>query len=232
MANINRVAEVGALLGEPARAAILISLMDGRALTATELAKAAGVTPQTASSHLSRLTTAGLLAVERQGRRRYHRLAAPEIAEMLEGVMRLAEADAPEPKAVFVGPRDAALRRARTCYDHFAGRLGVAIAQSLAAKGAIEFDDGVGLVTPKGQEFLGGLGIDLDGQSKSSGRPICRPCLDWSERRHHVAGRLGRALRDHFFEQGYVRRIAETRAVDITPKGRAALETTFGVRDL
>lgn len=230
MARGDRRSEIEALLDDPARAAILISLMDGRALTATELAKAARVTPETAGRHLTLLTTAGLLASELQRRRPYFRLAAPEFADMLEGVLRHVAADAPKP--IFVGPRDPALRRARTCYDHFAGRLGVAISRSLTTKGAIELDDGVGVVTPLGQDFLCGLGISLDASEKPSGQPICRPCLDWSERRHHVAGRLGRALRDHFFDQGYVRRITETRAIDVTPKGQAALESIFGVRVL
>lgn len=229
MVSTNRIAEIGALIGDPARAAFLMALMDGQALTASELARAAGVTPQTASSHLARLTAANLLAVETQDRHRYHRLANADIATMLEGLMQIAAANLPVPRKVVVGPRDAALRRARTCYDHFAGRLGVAIAEALAAQGAIAFDDDAGVITKRGLAFLAGHGIALD--AAGSRRPLCRPCLDWSERRPHVAGRLGKAICGHFMDAGLVRRIKDTRAVEVTPKGRQALREVFGISD-
>ena len=233
MVNTNQIAEIGALVGEPARASILGALMDGRALTAAELADIAGVTPQTASSHLSRLTAARLLAVEKQGRHRYHRLATPAIARMLEGMMEIAAGDAAERgRKLVVGPRDAALRRARSCYDHFAGRLGVAITDGLIAQGIIEFGEDAGLVTEQGLEALQRIGIDLAGaaarRSRSS-RPLCRPCFDWSERRSHVAGRLGAAISAHCLEKGFVRRIGRSRALDITPRGKTALRDMFGV---
>ena len=240
MVNTNRIAEVGMLVGDPARAAMLGALMDGRALTATELAGIAGITPQTASSHLSRLTSAHLLKVERQGRHRYHRLAAPEIARMLEGIMQIASTTADRPgRKLVTGPRDAAMRAARTCYDHFAGNLGVAITDGLVERNIIEFDDEAGLVTEKGIEKLRRAGIDLSGGGRNGGaksarstRPMCRPCLDWSERRPHVAGKLGAAICAHFFAKGYVRRIKGTRALDITPPGRKALRDMFGVTEL
>lgn len=236
MVNTNQIAEIGSLVGEPARAAILGTLLDGRALTAGELAYVAGITPQTASSHLARLTAAGLLAVEKQGRHRYHRLATAAIARMLEGIMQIASGRAAEAgRRLVVGPRDAALRRARTCYDHFAGRLGVAITDGLIAQGVIEFGEEAGLVTERGLERLARIGIALDGadakRSRSS-RPLCRPCLDWSERRSHLAGKLGAAIASHYFERGYVRRIRESRALDVTPRGLKALRDMFGIAEL
>src|SRR5262249_54395082 len=150
-----------ALVGEPARAAMLGVLLDGRALTAAELANAAGVTPQTASSHLARLTAAGLLAVEAQGRHRYHRLAHAEVARLLEGIMQVAAAIRPAP---VVGPRDQALRTARTCYDHIAGRLGVALADALAEAGHVELSRDGGIVTESGIAELAGLGIEIEAE--------------------------------------------------------------------
>src|SRR5262245_29210877 len=143
-------AEIAALAGDPARAAMLNTLMDGRALTASELAETAGVTPQTASGHLSRLTTAGLLTLEKQGRHRYHRLATPAIAQMIEGIMQVASALNPPKRKLVVGPRDAALRTARTCYDHLAGRWAVAVADALVDGGHVELAGDGGVVTTKG----------------------------------------------------------------------------------
>ena len=231
--NTNRIAEIATLVGEPARAAMLSELMDGRALTAKELAQAATITPQTASSHLSRLVSAGLLNVSKQGRHRYHRLSGPEVARMLEGIMQIASLNEPRKRhALVVGPRDAAMRAARTCYDHLAGRLGVAISDRLIALGAIEFEDDAGLVTDKGFALLGRIGIDLpSGHARTlpASRPLCRPCLDWSERRPHVAGKLGAAICTHGFEKGWIRRRKDTRAVELTPRGQAALRDVLGI---
>lgn len=231
MVSTNQIAEIGLLVGEPARAAILGALMDGRALTATELSRVAGVTPQTASSHLARLTAAELVTVQKQGRHRYHRLARPEVARMLEGMMQIAATNGSTPKRrVVTGPRDAAMQRARTCYDHFAGRLGVAISDQLIATGAVELDSESGLLTAKGTALLDGYGIEISGTRKSS-RPVCRPCLDWSERRPHIAGKLGAAICSHYFDKGYVRRRNGTRALEITPPGQRALRDMFAVSD-
>jgi hypothetical protein len=209
--------------------------MDGRALTATELASTAGVTPQTTSSHLSRLTSVGLLAVEKQGRHRYHRLASKDVARMLEGIMRVAAGLARPSRPVSVGPRDGALRAARTCYDHLAGRLGVAIADALTERGHVELNSDGGFVTAKGLALFRGLGIDPGdpnrGGEKPSRRVLCRPCLDWSERRPHLAGTLGAALCAHCLDHGWIRRASGTRAVDITPQGRRMFREKFGVRD-
>lgn len=231
--NTRQLAEIGLLLGEPARAAMLVALMDGRAMTATELATVGGVTPQTASAHLGRLVDARFLAVERQGRHRYHRLASQAVAHLLETFMQVsATAVHPPGRTPLLGPRDAKLRRARTCYDHLAGRLGVAIADSLLGRGAIEFHDGAGLVTPRGRDLLGRVGIMLPPLQSRASRPLCRPCMDWSERRSHIAGKLGAAICTHFLEQGLVRRIQDSRALEITGKGRTALRKLFDVTTL
>jgi len=234
MATTYQIAEIASHLAEPARVAMLAALMDGRALTATELASVAAITPQTASTHLARLTLAHLLRVERQGRHHYHRLATPEVARMLEGVMQLASARESSGHApLIVGPRDEALRTARTCYDHIAGRLGVAIADGLVKTGAVEFDDDAGLVTERGVAFLRRAGIDVfaPGVPKSARRPrsFCRPCLDWSERRFHIAGKLGAAICRHALEQRWVRRVEDTRALEVTAGGRAALREAFAI---
>ena len=227
-------AATAALIGEPARAARLAALMDGRALTATELAGAAGVTAQTASGHLGQLTGAGLLAVAKQGRHRYHRLASPEVARMLEGIMAVA-VGAPGPARPVTGPRDRALRRARTCYDHLAGEVAVAMADRMAERGQIELSADGAALTEAGTAFLHDLGVVLEAPARMregarEGRVFCRPCLDWSERRPHLAGRVGAALCRRCLEQGWLRRIEGSRAVEVTPAGRLALRREFGVR--
>ncbi|MCR9070815.1 MAG: ArsR family transcriptional regulator [Alphaproteobacteria bacterium] len=232
MVNTNRIAEIGLLIGEPARAAMLDALMDGRALTAGELAGVAGITPQTASGHLARLSDANLLAVERQGRHRYHRLASAEVADLIESVARIAAVTLPQTRRPVTGPRDAQMRLARTCYDHLAGGLGVAVTDALVAKGVIAFDDGAGIVAPDGLDRLAALGIAVDDAARRTTRPLCRPCLDWSERRPHLAGRLGAAVCRHFLERHWVTRIADSRALFITPKGRQALRAEFGIAEI
>lgn len=217
------LAETAAAIGDPARAAMLAALLDGRALTAGELASAAGVTPQTASGHLARLAEAGLLAVARQGRHRYHRLASPAVARLLEDLALIA---AP-PRRVATGPRDAQMRLARTCYDHLAGRLAVALADALVARGAIEISPEAAALTEGGSAFLGRLGIAPD---PTPGRRLfCRPCLDWSERRPHLAGALGAALCAHCFDRGWVRRREGGRALLVTPEGWRGLSESFGL---
>jgi DNA-binding transcriptional ArsR family regulator len=216
------LAETAALIGDPARAAMLAALLDGRALTAGELAGIAGVTPQTASGHLSRLATAGLLAVARQGRHRYHRLASPAVARVLENLSLLAAA----PKRLATGPRDAQMRLARTCYDHLAGRLAVALADALVERGEIELTPEAGAVTERGEALLARLGI---APVPRRGRLLCRPCLDWSERRPHLAGVLGAALCARCFELGWIRRREGGRTIEITPPGWRGLFDVLGV---
>src|SRR6516225_9359508 len=226
--------EVAALAGDPARAGMLHALMDGRALTASELARGAGITPQTASGHLARLVTAGLLSVERQGRHHYHRLASPAVAQMVEGIMQVASGLGAKRPPLVVGPRDAALRAARTCYDHLAGRLGVALTDALVAGGQVELSADAGLVTDGGLILLRRIGIDIDAlmadRGKRSARVLCRPCLDWSERRPHLAGAVGAALCARSLAEGWIRRTDGTRAVTLTPKGERIFRERLGVR--
>lgn len=232
--NTNRIAHVAALVGEPARTAMLMALMDGRALTARELADAAHITPATASRHLGLLVEASLLQVERQGRHRYHRLASAEVARVLEGLMQLAAppAQSPAPRPMVVGPRDAALRTARTCYDHLAGRLGVAITGHLLDTGAVVFDaeSAAGDVTDQAVVALARLGMapDVLAATAPGRRPYCRPCLDWSERRMHLAGRLGALICHHCLDSGWLLRCAGTRALDMTPRGAVVLRDWLG----
>ena len=186
--NITRIA---ALLGDNARAAVLSALMADRALTATELADIAGVTKQTISSHLGKLLDAGLLSVEQQGRHRYFRLAGREIAQLLESMMGLAlRAGPPLPRT---GPRDQALRRARVCYDHLAGELGVLAYEGLLRRKLLQQLEAGPALTDIGRQWFHQIGIDPDALALQR-RSYCRACLDWSERRHHLAGALGAAL--------------------------------------
>lgn len=228
MATNAAFAEIATLAGDPARAVMLHALMDGRALTASELAGAACITPQTASGHLSKLAAGGLLVVEKQGRHRYHRLASPMVARMLESIMQVA-ADA-RPRAIVTGPRDKALRAARTCYDHLAGHLGVALADAMIANRQIELTADAGIVTANGATLFEGLGIALDTRKpERSKRILCRPCLDWSERRPHIGGALGAALCAHCLTAGWIRRVDGSRAVSVTTKGRQKFREYFGV---
>ena len=230
MSTIAAFAETAALAGDPARANMLMALMDGRALTASELARAAGVTPQTASGHLGRLVAAGLLAVHCQGRHHYHRLASAAVAQMvediMEGAIRNGEA-ADSRRAVVPGPRDSAIRAARTCYNHLAGRLGVALADALSERGHVELSPEGGAVTGKGKRFLGEFGIDF-GAGKD-GAVFCRPCLDWSERRLHIGGTFGKALADRCFALRWIERKSDSRAVAVTRTGERGFRDTFGI---
>ncbi len=228
--NTNQVARIAALVGEPARTAMLVALMDGRALTANELAAAGHVTAATASRHLALMVEGGLLRVERQGRHRYHRLASPEVARLLEGIMQLA-AQSAAPR-IATGPRDAGLRLARTCYDHLAGRVAVAIADRLVEAGAVVIQDDTASVTPLADATLTHLGLapaTLHGGQGARGRPACRPCLDWGERRMHLAGRLGALLCTHCLQAGWLLRKPGTRALALTPAGATALRDWLGV---
>jgi len=232
MASNARFAEVASLAGDPARAAMLHALMDGRALTASELARVASVTPQTASGHLARMVTAGLLSVEKQGRHHYHRLATPAVAHMIESMMQVASTMELMRPAPATGPRDAAMRAARTCYDHLAGRLGVALTDALVRGGHVELSRDAGLVTDAGIALFAQIGIDAATLAPARGRTnrvLCRPCLDWSERRPHLAGAVGAALCARSLEAGWIRRITGTRAVAVTPLGWRVFRDAIGV---
>lgn len=222
-----QLAEVAALVGDPARAHILAALLDGRALTAGELACAASVSPQTASGHLAKLAEGRLVEVARQGRHRYYRLAGAAVAQMLENIMAVA-ADGP-PRYRPASKVDAAMRTARTCYDHLAGRLGVGLADALTARGHVVLGEDGGEVTEAGAAFLAELGVVLAGPKRTR-RPLCRACLDWTERRPHLAGRIGAALAARCFDLGWIERRRDSRALTITRAGEQGFVERFGLR--
>jgi DNA-binding transcriptional ArsR family regulator len=226
MSSPAEIAAAAALVGDPTRAAMLWALMDGRALSAGELASAAGVTPQTASGHLAQLAEAGFIAVAPMGRRRYHRLASPAVAHLIESLTAFTTPER-RPRLV-VGPREAALRRLRTCYDHLAGEVAVGIADRMQTRGQLELSHDGAALTPDGEAFVRSLGLDLDA-SRAARRVFCRPCLDWSERRLHLAGAVGAALCTLSLERGWFRRAASGRALEITPRGVSALHESFDV---
>lgn len=217
--------KVAALVGDRARAEMLSVLLSGRALTAKELAYAAKVTPQTTSEHLSKLVKGGILMVTTQGRFRYFRIASPAVGQMLESIMTVAVAGS---KRVPAFP-DRTLAAARICYDHLAGELGVAIADSLIRSGYLILGPEGGEVTEIGEEFLANLGLDV-AESRRRRRAFCRPCLDWSERRFHIAGSIGAMLAQFCFRMKWVKRIEDSRALLVTPAGVEGLRETLGVR--
>lgn len=210
------IATIGALIGDPARANMLAALMSGRALTATELAAEAGVTAQTASAHLAKLIDGGLLSQRKQGRHRYHALANEEVGAVLEGLMGLAARQGR--LRARPGPRDPAMRRARVCYDHLAGEMGVWMFDALRAAGRLTGDAENVVLTPQGREFLDGFGIEV-AALEAQRRPLCRACLDWSMRRTHLAGSLGAALLSQVYERKWARRLDGARVVAFTPLG-------------
>lgn len=220
------IAELAGLVGDPARATILTALLDGRALSATELAHAARITPQTASTHLAKLTEAGLLAAVRNGRHRYFRLASPKVVEMLEGIVAVALENRPRYRPLSRQARE--LNEARICYDHLAGRLSVALTDFLTAREYILISDDAAEITPAGARFLAEFGIDLAALS-SSRRPFCRLCLDWTERRPHIAGALGTALMKRCFDLGWTERMEHSPAVIVTVSGKRGFLETFGI---
>jgi DNA-binding transcriptional ArsR family regulator len=212
------IARIAALVGEPARAQMLLVLLSGQAMTATELSQAAAVTKQTASTHLSRMVDAGLLCVEHQGRHRYFRLANADVAQLLEHLLGMAgRIDASVPRA---GPREHSLRKARVCYDHLAGEMGVRMLDSLLAHGLVQRHDGALRIGTNGYRHFEQLGIDISALS-SRRRPPCRACLDWSMRRHHLAGSLGAVLLVDLLERGWARRARQSRAIHFTIEGEA-----------
>lgn len=215
------VAVVAGAIGHPARAAMLAALLGGRALPAGELARAAGVTPQTASAHLARLVDAGLVVAVRHGRHRYHELAGHEVAEVLEGLAALAPTQAVT--GLRAAGRRAAERAGRSCYDHLAGELGVALTDRLCALGALE-ERSLGVADPAPFAALG-----VDPAALGAGRrPLTRACLDWTERRPHLAGALGAAVLTRALDAGWVARRPGGRAVAVTPVGAEALRERLG----
>jgi DNA-binding transcriptional ArsR family regulator len=220
MGDTDMLSTVAALLGEPARTRILTALLTGRSLTAKELAYFARVTAATASSHLSRLLAGHLLVMEKQGRCHYYRLRSAEVARAIEGLMTVATVPANGwPPHHRVEP---ALQEARMCYDHVAGRLGVAVCDMLLRRHHVVLADGGGEVTPAGERFLAELGVDLP-KARGAKRHYCRSCIDWTERRHHISGAVGAALAEAFLARRLVARISDSRALSVTPLGRKTL---------
>jgi DNA-binding transcriptional ArsR family regulator len=222
------IAMVASLVGDPARANMLTGLMTGRALTATELAQEAGITPQTASSHLAKLEAGGLIEQEKQGRHRYYRLADPDVAGVLEGLAGLA-ARAGHMR-VRTGPKDPALRRARICYDHLAGDLGVQMLDSMRKQKLVRQSKATIELTGEGRRFMAkALQIDADMLAHPR-RPVCKACLDWSERRHHLAGTLGAAVMSRFTELNWAARDSApgSRVVNFTRTGEKKFAALFG----
>jgi DNA-binding transcriptional ArsR family regulator len=222
------IAMVASLVGDPARANILTALMTGRALTASELAHQAGVTPQTASSHLAKLEAGGLIEPEKQGRHRYYRLSDPDVAGVLEGLAGLA-ARAGHMR-VRTGPKDPALRRARICYDHLAGDLGVQMLDSLKKQRLVRQKKQDIELTAEGARFLENA-LQISGEMLAHPRrPVCKACLDWSERRHHLAGTLGAAIMTRFTELKWAARDATpgSRVVNFSRAGEKRFTALFG----
>ncbi|MFZ0041863.1 MAG: winged helix-turn-helix domain-containing protein [Solirubrobacteraceae bacterium] len=239
------IAKIGALVADAARARILLSLGDGRALAASVLADEAGIAASTASSHLQKLVDGGLLTAQRHGRHRYFALAGADVGELIEALARLAPPA--EVRSLRQGTAAHAVRRARTCYDHLAGMLGTGLMQSLLDRGLLAGGDGRFYPTAARRDRLSAPGSDLDYRVTERGvaelgafgidfeilaarpRPVIRSCVDWSEQRHHLAGGLGAALAQRMFDLGWVDRVRRGRAVRITDAGAAGLREQFGV---
>jgi DNA-binding transcriptional ArsR family regulator len=219
------IARIASLLGDPARADVLTALMTDRALTATELAAIAGVTKQTMSAHLSKLLDAALVAMDRQGRHRYFRLADPDVAGLLESLMGVAFRTGAV--RLLSSPREPALRKARICYDHLAGEFGVTAYEALLRRGVFELAHEDLRLSEFGVAWFRRLGVDTDAASRQR-RTFCRPCMDWSERRHHLAGSLGAALLSRFHDLTWAARDRNSRVIRFTPPGERAFRDLFG----
>jgi DNA-binding transcriptional ArsR family regulator len=218
--------QMASLLGEPARAKILWALLDGKAFTATELAWRAEVSPQSASMHLGKLVQAGWLSVEHQGRHRYYQLATREVAYAIEAIANLLPADKRDPIAAPLS--NGHIKYCRSCYDHLAGRTGVAVTDAMLRKNLLQLADGRFEVTGAGVKWLAALEIDVE-ELKSLRRAFAKPCLDWSERRHHLAGSLGAALLEKMLADDWLRRVRHSRAIVVTAKGEKKFSQLLGL---
>ena len=220
------IAEIAALVGDPARATMVSALLDGRAMTASELAGAARITPQTASTHLAKLTAAGVLSAVRSGRHRHFRLASPTVTDMIDGIVAVALATRRRYHPLSRHAR--ALGAARICYDHLAGRLSVDLADAFVARKWVALGDEAAEITRAGARFLTEFGIELPTLC-STRRHFCRLCLDWTERRPHIAGAVGTAITNRCFDLGWVERMKRSHAVVVTSRGRRGFQETFGI---
>jgi DNA-binding transcriptional ArsR family regulator len=205
---------------------MIAALLDGRALTASELAFAARITPQTTSTHLAKLTEAGLLSVVRAGRHRCFHLASPMVADMIDGIVAVALQKRPRYRPL--SPQARALGAARICYDHLAGRLSVDLTDSFVAREYVVLDDDAAEITKAGTRFFTEFGIELPAR-RSTRRRSCRLCLDWTERRPHIAGALGAAMTKRYFDLGWIERMKRSHAVIVTPLGQRGFRKTFGI---
>jgi DNA-binding transcriptional ArsR family regulator len=221
----NSIAHIASLIGEPVRAKILWSLMDGRAYTARELAIGVDTSPQNLSMHLSKLLRAGLLSVEVQGRHRYYTFSRAEVADVIEAMANLIPAGQAAKKDADTIP----IKFCRTCYDHLAGKVGVLIMESLIRQRWMVYRDRELEVTQKGLQWFKEWGIDCEEVARQR-RSFAKPCLDWSERRHHLAGALGTALLEKMLAEHWLRRTANSRAVVVTARGQQALEAHFNIQ--
>ncbi|CAN5169168.1 ArsR family transcriptional regulator [soil metagenome] len=220
------IAAIAALVGDPARCNMLTALMSGRALTASELAQEAGITPQTASSHLGKLEAGRLIVQQKQGRHRYYRLTGPEVAAVLEALMGLAARTGH--LRVRTGPKDPALRHARVCYDHLAGELGVRMFDAMTRQKLIRNRGEEINLTANGARFVAdSFQIDVAGIDRQR-RPLCKSCLDWSARRSHLAGTLGAAILTRLYEMYWATRVPDSRIVRFTRRGEARFAALFG----
>jgi len=222
MHDIPEISATAGLLADPTRGRMLSALMQGKALTATELALEGGVTASTASSHLARLTDAGLIAIAQQGRHRYFQLASPEVAAAIEGLMAISVPPVAR-QVVMPGPRDEAMRHARVCYDHLAGEAAVRMLDRMQGRKLVTVARDAIELTGAGKTWCRRVGVDLEALGETR-RRLCRPCLDWSERRTHLAGALGCALLERLFALRYARRVRDSRVVVLSPLGEAFVE--------
>jgi len=219
------ISDLARVIGDPARSRMLIALMSGKALTATELSLEADITAQTASSHLSKLVNQGLLVMRKQGRHRYFQMNGHPVAELIESLLNVTSS---QPIQTKTGPTDPALRHARVCYDHLAGALGVGIYDNLVARGILEDSHAFPRLTGEGERYFIRLGVDLDALTRSR-RPLCKSCLDWSERRTHLAGGLGQWMLDDLLKRGWGQPVPNSRIVRITASGKKGLADRYGI---
>ena len=218
------IALLGSLIGDPARANILTALMSGKALTARELSVEAGITAQTTSTHLAKLEAAGLLKRRKQGRHRYFSIADDDVGQVLEALMGLAAKNGH--MRTMTGPREPALRKARVCYNHLAGDLGVHLFDSLIRQGLLSEDESEVLLTENGRIAMHEFGIAID-ELSAARRPLCRSCLDWSNRRTHLAGGLGTALLIKFYQLNWAKRVEGSRVVAFSKSGERQFHAAF-----
>ncbi|WP_299980064.1 winged helix-turn-helix domain-containing protein [uncultured Pseudoteredinibacter sp.] len=220
------IATIGSLVGDQARSKMLIALMGGKALTATELALEADISAQTASSHLAKLVEGGLLVVRKQGRHRYFQLRGEEVAGLIENMFNISSSLSEE--SVFTGPKDKNLRASRICYDHMAGKLATQLYESLVDKQFIKDNISESTLSEEGKQFFLDLGADL---SEVSGlkRPLCKPCLDWSERKSHLAGSIGKWVLSDVIQRKWAARDLNSRALRFSDDGLKAFKKRYGL---